>query len=102
MDVQKLTDKELNDLHFDLSKLSFEISSKKGCLNQFYDIERKMQCLRNEFKRRKESTKQIFRMYNFKLLCQIMDKDFGVIECSSISDPNSKVFNKKIKSDEKA
>jgi hypothetical protein len=31
-----------------------------------------------------------------------MDKDFGVIECSSISDPNSKVFNKKIKSDEKA
>jgi hypothetical protein len=31
-----------------------------------------------------------------------MDKDFGVIECSSISDPNSEVFNEKIKSDEKA
>ena len=47
-----------------------------------------------------ESTKQIFRMYNFKLLCQIMDKDFGVIEADSKSDPNSEVFNEKIKSDE--
>ena len=49
-----------------------------------------------------ESTKQIFRMYNFKLLCEIMDKDFGVIEADSKSDPNEEVFNEKIKSNEKA
>jgi hypothetical protein len=29
-----------------------------------------------------------------------MDKDFGVIEADSKSDPNSEVFNEKIKSDE--
>ena len=48
------------------------------------------------------TTKKIFRRYNFKLLCDILDKDFGVIECSSISDPNNEVFNEKIKSNEKA
>lgn len=41
-------------------------------------------------------------MYNFKLLCEIMDKDFGVIECSSISNPNSEIFNEKLKDNEKA
>lgn len=37
--------------------------------------------------------KQIFILNNFKLLCDILDKDFGVIECSCISNPNSEVFN---------
>jgi hypothetical protein len=47
------------------------------------------------------TTADIFRRYNFKLLCDIMDKDFGVIECSSVIDPNEEVFNQKIKTDEK-
>jgi hypothetical protein len=46
------------------------------------------------------TTKQIFRMYNFKLLCEIMDKDFGVIEADSKSDPNEEVFNQKLKTNE--
>lgn len=48
-----------------------------------------------------ELTKEIFRQYNFKLLCKIMDKDFGIIECSSVTDPNKQVFNEKIKDNEK-
>lgn len=44
------------------------------------------------------STQEIFRIYNFHLLNEIMDKDFGVIECSSVIDPNSEIFNQPIKS----
>lgn len=44
------------------------------------------------------STEQVFRMYNFRLLNEILDRNFGVIECSSISNPNSEVFNQPIKS----
>jgi len=47
------------------------------------------------------TTADIFRRYNFKLLNDILDKDFGVIECSSITDPNNEVFNQKIQTDEK-
>ena len=43
------------------------------------------------------TTKQIFRMYNFKLLCDIMDKDFGDIVCSSINDPNQEIYNQPLK-----
>jgi len=43
------------------------------------------------------TTKDIFRRYNFKLLCDIMDKDFGEIEATSFTNPNKKVFNKKLK-----
>ena len=41
--------------------------------------------------------KQIIILNNFKLLNQILDKDFGVIECSCISNPNSEVFNQPLK-----
>ena len=43
------------------------------------------------------NTKQIFRLNNFHLLNEILDKDFGVIECNSIIDPNSEVFHKPLK-----
>lgn len=43
------------------------------------------------------STEQIFRLNNFHLLNEILDKDFGVIECSSITNPNQEVFNQPIK-----
>lgn len=39
-------------------------------------------------------TKQIFRNYNFLLLQRIMEKDPGVIYCSSVIDPKSEVFDK--------
>jgi len=32
------------------------------------------------------STQQIFRLNNFHLLNEILDRNFGVIECSSITD----------------
>lgn len=43
------------------------------------------------------TTEQIFRLNNFRLLNQILDKDFGIIECSSISNPNYEVFNQPYK-----
>lgn len=43
------------------------------------------------------TTPKIIRMHNFKLLLDIMDKDFGVIECGSITDPNNEIFNEPIK-----
>lgn len=45
------------------------------------------------------TTEQIFRLNNFRLLNEILDKDFGVIECSSISNPNDEVFNQPYKKD---
>jgi hypothetical protein len=45
------------------------------------------------------STQQIFRRYNFHLLNEILDKNLGVIECSSISNPNAEVFQQPIKTD---
>ena len=44
-----------------------------------------------------KTTSQIIRLNNFKLLCDILDKDFGIIECNSISDPNSENFNQPLK-----
>ena len=52
MDLQKLTDEELNAWHFDLSKDSFEIASKNGSLTRFYEIENQMAALRREWRRR--------------------------------------------------
>jgi len=43
------------------------------------------------------TTNQLFRLNNLKLLLDIMDKDFGVIECGSITDPNNEIFNEPIK-----
>ena len=37
-------------------------------------------------------------MYNFKLLCDILDEDFGVIECTSVKDPESEIINQPIQS----
>ncbi|WP_220761620.1 hypothetical protein [Flavobacterium sp. UMI-01] len=42
------------------------------------------------------NTLEIFRRWNFHLLNQIMEKDFGIIECGSITDPREEVFNQKI------
>jgi len=42
-------------------------------------------------------TKEIFKRYNFHLLNEILDKDFGIIECNSITNPNEPVFNEPIK-----
>lgn len=44
-----------------------------------------------------ETTKQIFRMYNFKLLCAILDEDFGVIYCTSVKSPDEEIINLPIK-----
>lgn len=43
------------------------------------------------------STQQILRLNNFRLLNKILDKDFGVIECNSISNPNAEVFHQPLK-----
>lgn len=43
------------------------------------------------------STEQIIRLNNFHLLNEILDRDFGIIECSSISDPNEQIFQEPIK-----
>lgn len=43
------------------------------------------------------TTKQIFRNYNLLLLCNIMEKEPGVIYCGSVIDPKSEVFDKPIK-----
>lgn len=45
------------------------------------------------------STQQIFRLNNFHLLNEILDKNFGVIECGSISNPNAEVFHQPLKTD---
>ena len=42
------------------------------------------------------STVELFRIYNFHLLNEIMDNDFGVIYCTSITNPNDEVFNQKL------
>ena len=39
------------------------------------------------------STLEIFRRWNFHLLNEIMDKNFGIIECGSITDPRAEIFN---------
>jgi hypothetical protein len=52
MDLQKLTDEELNTWHFELSKDSFEIMSRNGSLIRFYEIENQMVALRREWLRR--------------------------------------------------
>jgi len=40
---------------------------------------------------------KIIRMNNFKLLCDIMDKEEGVIYCTSTIDINDEKFNEPIK-----
>lgn len=40
--------------------------------------------------------KEWFRRFNFQLLNEIMDKEFGVIECGSISDPENEIYNQPI------
>jgi hypothetical protein len=52
MDLQKITDEELNTWHFELSKDSFEIMSRNGSLIRFYEIENQMVALRREWLRR--------------------------------------------------
>jgi hypothetical protein len=42
------------------------------------------------------STLEIFRKFNIQLLNEIMDKDFGIIECGSIIDPKESIFNEPI------
>lgn len=42
-------------------------------------------------------TLEIFRRFNFHLLNEIMNKNFGIIECGSKTDPNEKIFNEPIK-----
>jgi len=44
------------------------------------------------------TTPEIFRRFNFHLLNEIMNKDFGIIECGSITDPRGSIFNQPIKS----
>jgi hypothetical protein len=43
------------------------------------------------------TTLDIIRKFNFHLLNEIMDKDFGIIEYSSITDPKNEIFNQPIK-----
>lgn len=42
------------------------------------------------------STNEIFNLFNFHLLNEIMSKDPGVIECNSIPDAKDEVFNQPI------
>lgn len=42
------------------------------------------------------STNEIFNLFNFNLLNEIMSKDPGVIECNSITDAKDEVFNQPI------
>ena len=42
------------------------------------------------------NTLELFRRFNFHLLNEIMDKDFGIIECGSITDPKASIFNQPI------
>jgi hypothetical protein len=44
-------------------------------------------------------TSELFRRYNFYLLNEILDKDFGVIECNSISNPNAEVYHQPLKTE---
>ncbi len=52
MQLENLSDKELNSLHYELSQESFEIMSKGWSLIRFYEIERKMAALRREWLKR--------------------------------------------------
>lgn len=42
------------------------------------------------------SSIEIFRKFNFHLLNEIMNKDFGIIECGSTTDPKASIFNQPI------
>lgn len=44
-------------------------------------------------------TQKLFRKNNFKLLNDILDKDFGVIECTSVKDPECSIINSPIKNE---
>lgn len=44
------------------------------------------------------NTPEIFRRWNFHLLNEIMNRNFGIIECGSITDPRVAIFNQPIKS----
>ncbi|OCB77999.1 hypothetical protein [Flavobacterium crassostreae] len=39
------------------------------------------------------NTLELFRRFNFYLLNEIMDRDFGIIECGSIINPKNEIFN---------
>jgi hypothetical protein len=43
------------------------------------------------------NTLEVVRKFNFHLLNEIMDKDFGIIECGSIIDPKASIFDQPIK-----
>ena len=44
-----------------------------------------------------KTVSEIFRKHNFHLLNEILDKDFGIIYCNSITNPRDEIFNQPIK-----